>query len=276
MKFCIFTWWEKWMKPIIYCLILVLTTILLTSYFFINDKNGSVAFVASIVYALILFIVTVPLNKIDRYIADKLYERESYYFALKRLREVTNSSISKISMDNMEKFEHHVSWFRMLTGRDDASCQKRLEGDKIPVYAREKGFIYTEKMNNIERSFLEAYAKKDAKELKKTGKKLKRLYDKSCTSLEKNYIRIISTYGGALQELVERDNVASDTDYSLSDINSKIDDISYEISNLMCEKDEMTTSARDAKSEIYEICRDLLEKIDDIELMVTDIADGAK
>ena len=275
MKFCIFTWWEKWLKPIMYCLILALTAVLLISYFCIKDENGSVAFVASIVYALVLFIVTVPLNKIDRYTADKLYEREAYYLALKRLREVINSSISKISMDNMEEFERHVNWFQILTGRDDASCQKRLEGNKIPIYAREKGFIYTDKMKTLESSFLEACTKKDAKELKKTGKKLKRLYDKSCASLEKNYVRIMSTYGGALQELVERDNAASDTDYSLSDINSKIDDISTEVSNLICEIDKMSTSARDAKSELDEIIGNLLEKIDAIELMVTYIADGS-
>lgn len=78
MKFTVFKWWESWVKPIIYLLILVSTVGLIAGYFYIKDDGGTISFTASIVYALVLFLVTIPINKIDNYVAEKLYERESF------------------------------------------------------------------------------------------------------------------------------------------------------------------------------------------------------
>lgn len=37
----------------------------------------------------------IPINKIDGYTSEKLYEREGFYLTLKRLRDVINSTIEK-------------------------------------------------------------------------------------------------------------------------------------------------------------------------------------
>lgn len=74
MKFTIFKWWESWIKPFIYVLILIATAGLIACYCFIKDDGGMIAFAVSISYALVLFLVMIPINKIDRYTAEKLYE----------------------------------------------------------------------------------------------------------------------------------------------------------------------------------------------------------
>lgn len=95
MKFTIFKWCEAWIKPCIYVLILISTAGLIAGYCFIKDDGGLIAFAVSISYALILFLVMIPINKIDGYTSEKLYEREGFYLTLKRLRDVINSTIEK-------------------------------------------------------------------------------------------------------------------------------------------------------------------------------------
>lgn len=266
MKFFVFKWWEKWVKPILYMVILGSTVTLLLVYWGISDENGQIAFVASIVYALVLFIIAIPINKIDRYTADKVYERESYYLALRKLREVADTTIKKISIDDTEEYHELIREFQIFTGRDDNSIQMRMLGEKRPIYARENGFVYTEKMKNMETIYLRAFKEKNVKELSKAGKKLKKYYSRSCKKLEKNYARIMAVYGGALQNLVERDRAASETDFSLNDINSKVEDIAIEIDFLRSEIVEMTGTYTDEQREWHEFCKyifDRLKAIDD-------------
>ena len=83
MNYNIFRWWERWGKPIIYVFVLIATAGLIAGYFFLSRESGFLSFAISIVYALLLFLVTILLNKIDNYTAEKLYEREVIYLTLK-------------------------------------------------------------------------------------------------------------------------------------------------------------------------------------------------
>ena len=83
MKFTIFKWWESWVKPCIYVLILIATAGLIAGYCCIKDDGGMIAFTVSIAYALALFLVMIPLNKIDGYTAERLNEIEDTLFDIK-------------------------------------------------------------------------------------------------------------------------------------------------------------------------------------------------
>ena len=275
MKFTIFTWWEKWLKRILYVVTFALTGYLFDFYFKITDENGSLAFIISTLYALFLFFVQLPINYIDRYTAAKLYERERYFLTLMRLREVTNSTIKKISLDNLKESIDIVIWFQYFTGRDDKSSERRIRGERTPVVIREMGFIYTEAMKELETKYINACEANDKKALLRVGKKLKKCYDKSLKELEKNYSSLMKTYGGALQDLVERDNLASDIDYSLNDIKSKADDIVSEMSFLKDEISEAMDSCVEVQREWSELCKMIEERLEDIETSIFDSSDKA-
>lgn len=108
MKFTIFKWWEAWIKPFIYVLILISTAGLIKGYCFIKDNGGMIAFAASISYALILFLIMIPIKKIDGYTLEKLYEREGFYLTLKRLRVVTNRTIEKADEKKLSELIKHI------------------------------------------------------------------------------------------------------------------------------------------------------------------------
>lgn len=272
MKFNIFKWWEPLVKPFIYVFVLLITAGLITGYCFVSDASGKLAFIISILYAFALFLITIPLAKIDGYTAEKLYEREEFYLVLKRLREVTNSTIQKADANDIENCRNHVLNFQIFTGREAHMLEEKLQGKKVPVYVREKGFSYTTKMQDLETKFLKAYdSEANKKELFKCAEKLCKCYKKSCKNLEKNYNRISRVYGGALFDLIERDSAASDTEYSLSDIGSKVDEICSDISSLKNEIDELASSFNDNQRELTGDHNAIVEKLMDIEVDLLDI-----
>lgn len=154
VEFTIFKWWESWIKPFIYVLIFIATAGLIAGYCFIKDDEGMIAFVVSISYAFVLFLVTIPINKIDGYTAEKLYEREGFYLTLKRLRDVTNSTIEKVDKKNLSELIEHILAFQVFTGRSENMVEQRLQGKKVPVYVKEKGFTYSLKMQELEMKIL--------------------------------------------------------------------------------------------------------------------------
>ena len=275
MKFTIFSWWENCLKRILYVVTFALTGCLFKFYFRITDENGSFAFIITIVYALLLFLIQIPINYVDRYTAAKIYERERYFLTLKRLREATNSTIKKFSIDNPKESMDKIVWFQLLTGRDDKSSERRIRGERTPVGIREMGFIYTEAMKELETKYINACEANDKKALLHVGKKLKKCYDKSSKGLEKNYSRLMKTYGGALQDLVERDYLASDIDYSLNDVKSKADDIVSEISFLKDEISEAMDSCIEVQREWSELCKMIEERLEGIETSMLDLSDKA-
>lgn len=271
MRFYIFKWWEKWIKPSLYIMILLLTGGLFAFYFTINDQTEYYVFVISIIYALFLFFITIPINKFERYTADKLYEREDYYLALKRLREITNSTIQRANVNDQKNFEKHIREFQIFTGRDEESCSRRIAGERVPILVREKGFEYSDKMLHLETEYLRACGSKNKKEIMKKGKILKKYYSKSCKKLEKNCSRISSIYGRTLQELIERDFSTSDADYLLNGINSKIDNLISEISSLRINIDEIADLFGRHQNEISDSYEKFDEKLTNIESAILDI-----
>lgn len=274
MKFTIFKWWESWVKPCIYVLILIATAGLIAGYCCLKDDEGMIAFAVSISYALALFLVMIPLNKIDGYTAEKLYEREGFYLTLKRLRDVTNSTIQKADEKDLPELIKHIVAFQLFTGREENMVEQRLQGKKVPVCIKEKGFTYSLKMQELEMKILKLHASDgNKKELSKCAKKLCKCYNKSCKRLDRNYNRIARIYGGALFDLIERDSTASDTEYSLSDIGSKVDDMLSEISAIRNELNELSTSYNDGQRELFGDHNVLAERLNEIEDTLFDIKD---
>lgn len=62
--------------------------------------------------------------------------------------------------------------------------------------------------------------------------KLNSYYKKSMRKIDKNYERIVKTYGGALQYLVEKDQESSSIEFSVEECKSKIEDIQNDLSDL--------------------------------------------
>ena len=274
MKFTIFKWWESWIKPFIYVLILIATEGLIACYCFIKDDGGMIAFAVSISYALVLFLVMIPINKIDRYTAEKLYEREGFYLTLKRLRDVTNCTIEKADEKNLSELIEHIVAFQVFTGRSKNMVEQRLQGKKVPVYVKEKGFTYSLKMQELEMKILRLHNEDENKiVLARCAKRLCKCYNRSCKSLDRNYNRIARIYGGALFDLIERDSTASDTEYSLSDIGSKVDEMLSEISSIRNELNELSSDFNDSQRELFGDHNALSERLMDIEDALLDIKD---
>lgn len=273
MKFTIFRWWESCIKPLIYCVILVATAGLIAGYCFVKDEGGTLAFAISISYALILFLVSIPISKIDGYTAEKIYERENFYIALKKLREVTNSTIQKADVNDLEELRKHIIDFQIFTGREEHMVEEKLQGKQVPVYVKEKGFTYSSEMQRLEMRFLKLYEKNDKNELKKCAKKLCKCYKNSCKNLEKNYNRIAHIYGGALFDLIERDSTASETEYSLSDIGAKVDELLSDISDLKGDFEEFSSELSGSQIELFGVHKQLAEKLMDIEDTLFDLKD---
>lgn len=274
MKFTIFKWWESWIKPFIYVLILIATAGLIACYCFIKDDGGMIAFAVSISYALVLFLVMIPINKMDGYTLEKLYERETFYLSLKRLRDVTNNTIQSVDANDLEALKKHIFDFQIFTGREANMVEERLKGKKVPVCVKEKGFTYSLKMQKLEEEFLNLYdSEGKKKELSKCAKKLCGCYNKSCKHLENNYNRIARIYGGALFDLIERDYAASDTEYSLSYIGSKVDDMLSDIGSIRNELDEMRSDIKGNQRELFSDHKELADRLSDIEYTLLDIKD---
>lgn len=266
MKFTIFKWWESWIKLFIYALILIATAGLITGYYFIKDDGGMIAFVVSILYALVLFIVNIPINKIDRYTSEKIYERERFYLTLERLRDVTNSTIQKADENDLTELITHIIAFQVFTGRTENMIEQRLQGKKVPVYIKEKGFTYSSKMQELEMVILKLHKNNgNEKKVSKCSKKLCKCYNKSCKRLDRNYNRIARIYGGALFDLIERDSTASDTEYLLGDIGAKVDEIHSEICSLMSELKEVESNLSGNQRDLLNNYSELAGKVADME-----------
>lgn len=278
MNYNIFRWWERWGKPIIYVFVLIATAGLIAGYFFLSRESGFLSFAISIVYALLLFLVTILLNKIDNYTAEKLYEREVIYLTLKRLKDVTGATIQKNNDVDLKEFKMNVIEFQTFTGRSTTMVEARLRGEKVPVYIKERGFIFNPKMLQYENLFLELYDKDEVankKKIAKCVKKLRKCYAKSCKQLEKNYSRIASIYGGALFELLDRDSADSDTEFSLSNIGSQVEEIIDSIGSLHKALDELTGDFCDHKRDIEKKESIVVERLNDIYDMLLDTADDS-
>lgn len=260
MKFHIFSIKEIIAKPIIFGLILVLTGCLISVYCYLPDEKGVLSFSISIIYALMLFLITIPINRIDSFVTEKLYERESFYLSLKRLRDVTANTICKIDVNNLDDVRLKIIGFKALTGRDDDALKRKTAGEKLEhVYVKENGFSYTDKMLRLENEWLNLYQSSSGtgKKLKKKAKKLNRFYKRSCKALEWNYIRIAKTYGGALRNLVDQDSVNSNTEFALGDINSSLETLIHDISNI----EDVIKQEQEKNADILEDIREAFDSI---------------
>ena len=265
MKFYIFKWFEVIGKLLVYFSVLILTAGLFLVYFKTDDQSGNFAFIASIVYALLLFIIVIPVNKIESFIASKLYEREGYYITLLRLRDAVNSTIRQIDVDNLEDMKNKICFFQIVTGRDDETMKKKLAGKKTQIYVKENGFIYSAKMKLLETEFIEVYRSNNEKQAIKLAMKLNSYYKKSMRKIDKNYERIVKTYGGALQYLVEKDQESSSIEFSVEECKSKIEDIQNDLSDLKYAIEYIDEQIR---SNYIDLCNGINERLSNIDTSI--------
>ena len=199
MKFHIFGIWERVAKPIIYLLIFVLTIVLIYLFFAIEHNNDNpiyttFVFAAPVVYARLLFLANILLEKEKHRVEEKLYEREGFFLTLSRLRNVTNATINKMVENDLSDIESKVLMFQIMTGRDAETIKAISQGNKNPhIYIRENGFVYTSKMMLLETAALN-YIKENqntsSKSEAKPIRKLLKYYEHSSKKLENSFIKL--------------------------------------------------------------------------------------
>lgn len=266
MKFKIFRWWELYGKKLIVLLVTVLTIGLIIGYHrYAKDITGEISFVISTIYALFLFIITIPYNKIDSYMSEKIYDRKNYYYDLKNLRDIVNATINKIPEDDYAEINDKIIGFRIFTGRDDESIERRLNGERTPNIVSENGFIFTQKLTCLECKFQRAYKLQNEKNLKKSWKKLSKYYSKSCKELDRNYTRLIRLYGGSLQNLIDRDKQDLTYNNCFELIEKNLKGISHTINDLDIAFNDKTSLIIDNQNNLNRECQTMNEMINDID-----------
>ncbi len=277
MKFYIFSFWEKENKRIM-CFFVSLLTIALVIAFCVINRGEAIyeqfVFIAPIVYSLLLFFVGIILDKSKNKVDEKLYEREKYFLTLVELRSLTNSTINKLTKDDISDIKSKIILFQIMTGRDEETIRNIAKGNKSPhFYVQENGFVYTTKMLTLESAALSYIDGNDNSKVQISGKpiqKLFRYYKKQCNKLEKNYLELKSVYGGAMQHLVEYDNFVLSLD-------SVVNDITTKISKLLNEFDESGTKIEMIESKVDLIKEDITElnqQVNDCFDYLTDIVEN--
>ena len=231
MKFHIFGLWEKIIKPVLYTIVFVSTVALIYVFFTLNSESetyGIFVFVAPVIYALFLFLANIFLEKSKQNVSELLYERESFYLSLLRLREIVNATINKIDKDDFGDVISKVTMFQIMTGRDEATVNALAKGEKAPhIFVKENGFLYTSKMSQLEATVLR-FAQKECvvsqKAMQKSMQHLFRCYQRSTKKLEDNILRLRKTY----EELGKYDSIEGVNHINyISHIPSKILDGRY-------------------------------------------------
>ena len=280
MKFHIFGIWERVAKPIIYLLIFVLTIVLIYLFFAIEHNNDNpiyttFVFAAPVVYALLLFLANILLEKEKHRVEEKLYEREGFFLTLSRLRNVTNATINKMVENDLSDIESKVLMFQIMTGRDAETIKAISQGNKNPhIYIRENGFVYTSKMMLLETAALN-YIKENqntsSKSEAKPIRKLLKYYEHSSKKLENSFIKLKMTYGGNLQHLVDYDNFVSNFDFKTDDIISKIEDIQSQLGDSNLSTKEIDEKIDTLRVMINKLCQQFQDAFDNIEDAISSI-----
>ena len=275
MKFHIFGLWEKIIKPVLYTIVFVSTVALIYVFFTLDSESetyGIFVFVAPVIYALFLFLANIYLEKSKQNVSELLYERESFYLSLLRLREIVNATINKIDKDDFGDVISKVTMFQIMTGRDEATVNALAKGEKAPhIFVKENGFLYTSKMSQLEATVLRFVQKEcvvSQKAMKKSMQHLFRCYQRSTKKLEDNILRLRKTYTGELQRLVDTDNYISDFDYKIEDAISKIEDAQRTLE----EAEESNKALEDATERTLELLKvsytQLSDRLDNIEGLI--------
>ena len=92
--------------------------------------------------------------------------------------------------------------------------------------------------------------------------KLNSYYKKSMRKIDKNYERIVKTYGGALQYLVEKDQESSSIEFSVEECKSKIEDIQNDLSDLKYAIEYIDEQIR---SNYIDLCNGINERLSNID-----------
>lgn len=252
MKFYVFKWWEAIVKPVIYISVFLLTIVSIWVFFLIDaNAHPYYVFIAPILYALLLFVDTVLLGRIQKYVDENLYNRKNMFLSIINLKSVVNATINKVIVDDFEDAKSKILMFQLLTGRDDKTLEALSKGEnELHWYIKENGFTYQSQMLTLENKVLKLTTVSGHK---KMFNRLIRCYQRSCRRLERNYCRLINVYGGAIENMIDHDDEVTSTKYVLNDLVSKIESIEAQI---------------DALKEKAEIIEDIVDIVNDTMHMV--------
>ncbi|HEY5561217.1 MAG TPA: hypothetical protein VIK72_05565 [Clostridiaceae bacterium] len=146
MRFTIINIWERIYKKIIVSFVILITIINVGLYLNLTDKSDT--FVFSTLYTLLLFIIGIIVNFMEKKIDGKFYDRKDCYFMLKRLKDLFKTI--KLKNYSVEDVRDEIIWFKTF------SCRyERIKGGQPYIYEQGFKFDYTEL--DLETKFLEKY-----------------------------------------------------------------------------------------------------------------------
>lgn len=139
MKFKVFKLQELIYKKVAYVIVSIVTMVCIYLYFF-NGADGDIAYILSIVYALILFIVSLYFNNMSILTQNMFLKRKEQYRSLKELNNLYEHNLKE--KEDLTKF---IFMAQAFTGR--------ISPDK-GGYIKLNGFEYKQKYLKLEENYL--------------------------------------------------------------------------------------------------------------------------
>lgn len=139
MKFKVFKLQELIYKKVAYVIVSIVTMVCIYLYFF-NGADGDIAYILSIVYALILFIVSLYFNNMSILTQNMFLKRKEQYRSLKEL-----NNLYKHNLKEKEDLTKFIFMAQAFTGR--------ISPDK-GGYIKLNGFEYKQKYLKLEENYL--------------------------------------------------------------------------------------------------------------------------
>ena len=265
MKFIVFKWWESWAKPLIYLVIIEISIVFIFLYLVLDeDIVSTYSFWVSMIYALLLFVCSVLINKVDCYVADKIYEREMIYLNLKHLCNILKYSVENIDVKDKNEFYDKMHCFQALTER--CKEEEKKEGS---IFWGVRGFVFTEKLELLENEFKSAYLSHDEIKLEYYSKKLERYYKTICKNTYKCFRKIETVYGDKLQNKLQMHDDVTSTISLLCCIKDEITGIENEIADISCEVKEISCYClNEQQTEWENYCNMLNDRLDMLEALI--------
>lgn len=180
MNFNVFSFWEKYYKRIMRIIVILITFGSIFLYFYFN-KDSDIAFIISIVYALILFDIGIYSNYMDNIINNRYFIRKRTYLNLKKLKSVLKS-INLSSQNDNEILQLIIS-FKTFTSRGEGMSS-------VPPYIKEDGFKFNFKKLIIEDKFIDQQTNLTAK----LNKELSTYIEETSIDQKYPYINIKSVF----------------------------------------------------------------------------------
>lgn len=246
MNFNVFSFWEKHYKRIMRIIVILITFGSIFLYFYFN-KDADIAFIISIVYALILFDIGIYSNYMDNIINNRYFIRKKTYLNLKKLKSVLKS-INLSSQDDNKLLLLVIS-FKTFTSRGKGMSN-------APPYIKEDGFKFNFKKLVIEDKFITQRNNLTTK----LNKELSTYIEEMSIEQKYPYINIISVFFDQT-EWYKKYDYLSETD--LINIQNFISNLYIKYKNEINELKKTMNRVVHLYSKCYKKANDNIKRIED-------------